>query len=52
MKHQRIRREIEERELQEAQLLLEQAEKRTKKKGKKPVLEGVRVSETLLLFIS
>lgn len=38
---QRIRREIEERELQEAQALLLETEKRTKKKGKRPVLEGV-----------
>lgn len=41
MKNQRIRREIEERELEEAQALLQEAEKRSKKKGKKPVLEGV-----------
>ena len=41
MKNQRIRREIEERELEEAQALLQEAEKRGKKKGKKPVLEGV-----------
>lgn len=38
---QRIRREIEERELQEAQALLLETEKRAKKKGKKPLLEGV-----------
>lgn len=41
MKNQRILREIEERELEEAQALLQEAEKRSKKKGKKPVLEGV-----------
>lgn len=41
MKNQRIRREIEERELEEAQALLQEAEKRSKKKGKRPVLEGV-----------
>ena len=41
-KNQRILREIEERELEEAQALLEEAEKRSKKKGgKKPILEGV-----------
>lgn len=38
---QRIRREIEERELQEAQALLLEAQKGAKKKGKKPLLEGV-----------
>lgn len=38
---QRIRREIEERENQEAQALLLEAEKRGKKKGKRPAIEGV-----------
>lgn len=40
-KNQRILREIEERELEEAQALLEEAQKGVKKKGKKPILEGV-----------
>ena len=41
-KNQRILREIEERELEEAQALLQEAEKRGgKKKGKKPLIEGV-----------
>lgn len=39
-KNQRIRREIEEQELREAQALLQEAV-RGKKKGKKPILEGV-----------
>lgn len=39
-KNQRILREIEEQELQEAQALLQEAV-RGKKKGKKPILEGV-----------
>ena len=38
---QRIRREIEERELQEAQALLFETQKGAKKKGKKPLLDGV-----------
>ena len=41
-KNHRILREIEERELEEAQALLQEAEKRGgKKKGKKPLIEGV-----------
>lgn len=40
MKNQRILREIEERELQEAQALLLTVET-NRKKGKRPVLEGV-----------
>ncbi|KAJ0968622.1 hypothetical protein J5N97_025539 [Dioscorea zingiberensis] len=46
---QRIRREIEERELQEAQALLLETEKRTKKKGKRPVLEGEKVTKQVLI---
>ncbi|KAK8941301.1 Eukaryotic translation initiation factor 3 subunit A [Platanthera zijinensis] len=46
---QRIRREIEERELQEAQALLLQAEKGPKKKGKRPVLEGEKVTKQALI---
>ena len=38
---QRIRREIEEKELEEAQFLLQEAERRKGKKGKKPAIEGV-----------
>ncbi|KAM0934722.1 putative proteasome component (PCI) domain, eukaryotic translation initiation factor 3 subunit A [Dioscorea sansibarensis] len=46
---QRIRREIEERELQEAQALLLETEKRAKKKGKRPVLEGEKVTKQVLI---
>ncbi|KAI0495813.1 hypothetical protein KFK09_022118 [Dendrobium nobile] len=46
---QRIRREIEERELQEAQALLLQSEKGPKKKGKRPVLEGEKVTKQALI---
>jgi len=38
---QRIQREIEEKELEESQALLQEAERRKGKKGKKPVVEGV-----------
>ncbi|KAH9755402.1 eukaryotic translation initiation factor 3 subunit A [Citrus sinensis] len=49
-KNQRILREIEERELEEAQALLEEAEKRSKKKGgKKPILEGEKVTKQTLM---
>ncbi|KAJ0013461.1 hypothetical protein Pint_19724 [Pistacia integerrima] len=49
-KSQRILREIEERELEEAQALLEEAEKRSKKKGgKKPILEGEKVTKQTLM---
>lgn len=43
MRTERIRREIEERELEEAQALLQEAEKRGKKKGKKSIAEGVSI---------
>ncbi|PKA45951.1 Eukaryotic translation initiation factor 3 subunit A [Apostasia shenzhenica] len=46
---QRIRREIEEKELQEAQALLLQAEKGQKKKGKRAVLEGEKVTKQALI---
>ncbi|XP_020591275.1 eukaryotic translation initiation factor 3 subunit A [Phalaenopsis equestris] len=46
---QRIRREIEERELQEAQALLLQSEKGPKKKGKRAVLEGEKVTKQALI---
>lgn len=42
-KNQRILREIEERELEEAKALLQEAEKRSKKKGKKPIIDGVSI---------
>ncbi|KAK1584348.1 hypothetical protein Q3G72_032220 [Acer saccharum] len=49
-KNQRILREIEERELEEAQAMLEEAEKRSKKKGgKKPILEGEKVTKQTLM---
>nr|KAJ0203074.1 hypothetical protein LSAT_V11C500267100 [Lactuca sativa] len=40
-KHQHILREIEEREREEAQELFNDVGKRIKKKGKKPIIEGV-----------
>ncbi|KAL5981079.1 hypothetical protein ACLOJK_028999 [Asimina triloba] len=49
---QRIRREIEERELEEAQALLQEAEKRSKKKGKKPVIEGEKVTKQSLMELA
>ncbi|KAK6145043.1 hypothetical protein DH2020_021863 [Rehmannia glutinosa] len=52
MKNQRIRREIEERELEEAQALLQEAEKRSKKKGKKPVVEGEKITKQTLLELA
>ncbi|KAK9102806.1 hypothetical protein Sjap_020060 [Stephania japonica] len=45
---QRIRREIEERELEEAQALLMQAERKNKKKGKKPIIEGEVTKQAIL----
>ena len=38
---ERIRKEIEERELEEAQALLQETEKHLKKGKKKPILDGV-----------
>ncbi|KAJ6826064.1 eukaryotic translation initiation factor 3 subunit A-like [Iris pallida] len=49
---QRIRREIEERELQEAQALLMETHKRTNKKGKKPLLEGEKVTKQSLIELA
>nr|CAD1832102.1 unnamed protein product [Ananas comosus var. bracteatus] len=49
---QRIRREIEERELQEAQALLLETEKRAKKKGKKPLLEGEKITKQTLMELA
>ncbi|KAK6943688.1 Proteasome component (PCI) domain [Dillenia turbinata] len=51
-KHQRIQREIEERELEEAQALLQEAEKRIKKKGKKPVIEGEKLTKQTLMELA
>ncbi|KAA8545218.1 hypothetical protein F0562_020002 [Nyssa sinensis] len=51
-KNQRILREIEERELEEAQALLQEAEKRSKKKGKKPILEGEKVTKQSLMELA
>ena len=51
---QRIRREIEERELQEAlelrQAMLLESEKRGKKKGKKQPIDGVRNEQPLVMI--
>ncbi|XP_043689325.1 eukaryotic translation initiation factor 3 subunit A-like [Telopea speciosissima] len=49
---QRIRREIEERELEEAQAMLQEAEKRSKKKGKKPVIEGEKMTKQTLIELA
>ncbi|KAF8403981.1 hypothetical protein HHK36_012091 [Tetracentron sinense] len=51
-KNQRILREIEERELEEAQALLQEAEKRSKKKGKKPIIEGEKVTKQTLIELA
>ncbi|KAL8088616.1 eukaryotic translation initiation factor 3 subunit A-like isoform X2 [Apium graveolens] len=51
-KNQRILREIEERELQEAQALLQEAEKRSKKKGKKPLMDGEKVTKQSLMELA
>ncbi|KAL6960070.1 Eukaryotic translation initiation factor 3 subunit A [Sarracenia purpurea var. burkii] len=51
-KNQRILREIEERELEEAQALLQEAEKRGKKKGKKPLVEGEKVTKQTLMELA
>ncbi|CAI9762036.1 unnamed protein product [Fraxinus pennsylvanica] len=51
MKNQRILREIEERELQEAQALLLTVET-SRKKGKRPVLEGVKITKQSLMELA
>uniref|UniRef100_A0A7N0TGA0 Eukaryotic translation initiation factor 3 subunit A n=1 Tax=Kalanchoe fedtschenkoi TaxID=63787 RepID=A0A7N0TGA0_KALFE len=51
-KNQRILKEIEERELEEAQAMLQEAEKRGKKKGKKPIIEGEKVTKQTLLELA
>uniref|UniRef100_A0A2P2L6C7 Eukaryotic translation initiation factor 3 subunit A n=4 Tax=Rhizophora mucronata TaxID=61149 RepID=A0A2P2L6C7_RHIMU len=49
-KNQRILREIEERELEEARALLEETEKHSKRKGgKKPILEGEKLTKQTLM---
>ncbi|CAI9760741.1 unnamed protein product [Fraxinus pennsylvanica] len=52
MKNQRILREIEEREMEEAQALLLEAEKRRTKRGKKPVLEGEKITKQHLMELA
>ncbi|PQQ19815.1 eukaryotic translation initiation factor 3 subunit A [Prunus yedoensis var. nudiflora] len=49
-KNQRILKEIEERELEEAQALLQEA--RSRKKGKKPLLEGEKVTKQSLMELA
>ncbi|XP_028784230.1 LOW QUALITY PROTEIN: eukaryotic translation initiation factor 3 subunit A-like [Neltuma alba] len=51
-KNQRILREIEEREMEEAQALLQEAEKRIKKKGKKPIIEGEKLTKQTLMELT
>nr|GLL25807.1 eukaryotic translation initiation factor 3 subunit A-like [Ipomoea trifida] len=51
-KNQRILREIEERELEEAQALLEEAQKGVKKKGKKPILEGEKITKQTVMELA
>ncbi|GMH18914.1 hypothetical protein Nepgr_020755 [Nepenthes gracilis] len=51
-KNQRILKEIEDRELEEAQALLLEAEKRSKKKGKKPIIEGEKVTKQTLMELA
>ncbi|KAH1258519.1 Eukaryotic translation initiation factor 3 subunit A [Glycine max] len=51
-KNQRILREIEERENEEAQALLQEAEKRIKKKGKKPIIEGDKITKQTLMELT
>ncbi|KAL7109650.1 hypothetical protein ACP275_06G187300 [Erythranthe tilingii] len=52
MKNQRILREIEARELEEAQALLQEAEKRSKKKGKRTVLDGEKITRQSLMELA
>lgn len=49
---QRILREIEAKELEEAQALLEDTEKRMKKGKKKPLLDGVSLSIQYVSYYS
>nr|GMD03867.1 eukaryotic translation initiation factor 3 subunit A-like [Ipomoea batatas]GME13694.1 eukaryotic translation initiation factor 3 subunit A-like [Ipomoea batatas] len=48
-KNQRILREIEERELEEAQALLEETQKGAKKKGKKVLPEGEKITKQTVM---
>ncbi|GFP84864.1 eukaryotic translation initiation factor 3 subunit a [Phtheirospermum japonicum] len=53
MKHQRLLKEIEDREREEAQALLKEAEKHSKKKGKRPVvLEGEKLTKEALMELA
>ncbi|KAL3624614.1 Eukaryotic translation initiation factor 3 subunit A [Castilleja foliolosa] len=52
MKHQRLLKEIEDREREEAQTLLKEAEKHSKKKGKRPVLEGEKLTKEALMELA
>ncbi|XP_062166016.1 eukaryotic translation initiation factor 3 subunit A-like [Alnus glutinosa] len=51
-KNERIRREIEERELAEAQALLQEAAQRIKWKGKKPVMEGEKLTKQSVMELT
>ncbi|KAK6915640.1 Proteasome component (PCI) domain, partial [Dillenia turbinata] len=51
-KNQRILREIEQRELEEAQALLQEAQRHGKKKGKKPLIEGEKVTKQTLMELA
>ncbi|KAF5471679.1 hypothetical protein F2P56_008452 [Juglans regia] len=51
-KNERIRREIEERELAEAQALLQEAAQRIKWKGKKPVIEGEKLTKQSVMELT
>ncbi|KAG9160131.1 hypothetical protein Leryth_015016 [Lithospermum erythrorhizon] len=51
-KNQRILKEIEERELEEAQALLQEAEKRKGRKGKKPLIEGEKVTKQSVMELA
>ncbi|NP_001311594.1 eukaryotic translation initiation factor 3 subunit A [Nicotiana tabacum] len=50
-RNQRILKEIEDRELEEAQALLHEAEKRSKRK-KKPVLEGEKMTKKVIMELA
>ncbi|KAG7964737.1 hypothetical protein I3843_09G185500 [Carya illinoinensis] len=51
-KNERIRREIEERELAEAQALLQEASHRIKWKGKKPAIEGEKLTKQSVMELT
>ncbi|VFQ85842.1 unnamed protein product [Cuscuta campestris] len=48
-KNQRILREIQEREREEARAKLEESQKGTKKKGKKPILDGENITKQTVM---